>query len=287
LFNIIFSTPANAILTEIGLFLCVGPTKAPGVETESNHMISLNFTGKPGTAAGLYYDLVFQLPNWGFNVSKADEWIEVSPTHKEYYDRTVSTKQMLEGAIKTGLTSAAAAVSDFELMNHDLRRYKEILNYFAAKDEHSLKVMFIDYVDVHTDLPGQPISLRTSAARWPTIIADFIKLKDEDTDPDQIAKKLNISKAEAVILTTKNKLYKQWKDLFGKTARERYELLKGLVEGRKKTINEYREWLKPYLARFKMTRLGGERPRVRADTLKSFADITGMATFWKSRKNSS
>lgn len=268
----------------LGLFLCVGPTKDPGVETDSNKMISLNFTGKPGTAAGLYYSLVFQLPKWGFNVSKADEWIEVSPTHKEYYDRTVSTKQMLEGAIKTGLTSAAAAVSDFELMNHDLRRYKEILNYFAAKDEHSLKVMFIDYVDVHTDLPGQPISLRTSAARWPTIIADFIKLKDEDTDPDKIAKKLNISKAEAVILTTKNKLYKQWKDLFGKTARERYELLKGLVEGRKRTIKEYREWLKPYLARFKMTRLGGERPQVRAGTLKSFADITGMATFWNGIK---
>jgi len=144
--------------------------------------------------------------------------------------------------------------------------------------------MFIDYVDVHTDLPGQPISLRTSAVRWPTIIADFIKLTDEDLDPDQIAKKLNISKAEAVILTTKNKLYKQWKDLFGKTAKERYELLKGLVEGRKKTIKEYREWLKPYLARFKMTRLGGERPAVRAGTLKSFADITGMATFWNGIK---
>lgn len=268
----------------LGLFLCAGPTKAPGVETDSNHIISLNFTGKPGTAAALYYDLVFQLPKWEFNVSKADEWIEVSPTHKEYYDRTVSTKQMLEGAIKTGLTSAAAAVSDFELMNHDLRRYKEILNYFAAKDEHSLKVMFIDYVDVHTDLPGQPISLRTSAVRWPTIIADFIKLKDEDVDPDQIAKKLNISKAEAVILTTKNKLYKQWKELFGKTAKERYELLKGLVEGRKKTIKEYREWLKPYISRFKMTRLGGERPLVRAGTLKSFADITGMATFWNGIK---
>lgn len=268
----------------LGLFLCAGPTKAPGEEKDNNHIISLNFTGKPGTAASLYYSLVFQLPKWEFNVSKADEWIEVSPTHKEYYDRTVATKQMLEGAIKTGLTSAAAAVSDFELMNHDLRRYREILNYFAAKDEHSLKVMFIDYVDVHTDLPGQPISLRTSAARWPTIIADFIKLKDEDLDPDQIAKKLNISKAEAVILTTKNKLYKQWKELFGKTAKDRYGLLKGLVEGRKKTIKEYREWLKPYLARFKMTKIGGERPAVRAGTLKSFADITGVATFWNGIK---
>jgi crotonobetainyl-CoA:carnitine CoA-transferase CaiB-like acyl-CoA transferase len=36
--------------------------------------------------------------------------------------------------------------------------YKEILGYFARKDEHALKAMFIDQVDVHTDLPGQPIA---------------------------------------------------------------------------------------------------------------------------------
>ncbi len=263
----------------LGKFLCIGPTEPPGIEETQNRYSNLNFTGPPGTASSLYFSLVYQLPKWGWHVEKADEWIEVSPTHKEYWDRTVSTKQMLESTIKTGLTSAAQAVADFELMSHDIRKYKEILSYFQEKDEHVLKSMFIDQVDVHTDLPGQPIALRSVVSRWPTIIADFMRLEDEDIDPDKIAKKLDISKAEAVILATKNRLYKKWKDLFRKAAKERYELLRGLVEARRKSIKEYKEWLKPYIARFKMTRLGGERSHVRRETLRTFADITGQSTF--------
>jgi hypothetical protein len=263
----------------LGYYVCVTPIAPPGIEEDDNKGISVNFTGKPGTASSVYYSLFFQLPKWGWAIAKADEWIEVSPTHKEYYERTMATKQMLESTIKTGLTSAAQAVADFELMSHDLRKYKEILGYFNKKDEHSLKAMFVDQVDVHTDMPGQPISMRSIAPRWPTIIADFMRLKDEDDTPEKVQKALDISRAEAVILVTKNKLYKNWKEVFKNTAKERYEMLKGMVEARRKTINEYREWLKPYIARFKMTRLGGERSVVRKKTLQSFADITGVATF--------
>jgi len=271
--------PVNIKDHTLGLFLCSGPEKAPGIEEAVNQNIELNFTGKPGTASALYYSLFFQLPKWDWHVSKVDEWIEVSPTHREYYERTMATKQMLESTIKTGLTSAAQAVADYELMNHDLRKYKEILIYFAKKDEHSLKAMFVDQIDIHTDLPGQPIALRSIVGRWPTIIADFQRLNDEDVDIEKISKKYDISKAEGIILVTKNKLYKQWKDLFEKSVKERYELIKGLVTSRKKSIEEYRKWLKPYIARFSMTKLGGERAGVRASTFKSFADITGVATF--------
>ena len=263
----------------LGLFLCSGPTKPPGVEGSVNQTIDLNFTGKPGEASSIYYSLFFQLPKWGWNVVKADEWIEVSPTHREYYDRTASTKQMLESTIKTGLAAAAQSVADYELMAHDLRKYKEVLSYFAEGDEHVLRSMFVDQVDIHTDMPGQPLSMRAIAPRWPTIIADFLSLTDEDTDIDKVVKKINISRAEAVILVTKNKLYMEWKKMFLDAAKTRYQTIRGLVEGRRKSIQEYRNWLKPYIARFRMTRLGGERPNVRADTLKSFVDITGMATF--------
>ena len=263
----------------LGLFLCSGPEKPPGIEENVNQSIELNFTGKPGTASALYYSLFFQLPKWNWNVVKIDEWIEVSPSHREYYERTTSTKQMLESTIKTGLATAAQSVADYELMAHDLRKYKEILGYFASKDEHVLRSMFVDQVDVHTDMPGQPLSMRSIAPRWPTIIADFLALSDDDDTIDKVAKKINISKAEAVILVTKNKLYVEWKKLFLDAAKSRYEMIRGLVGGRKKSIEEYRNWLKPYIARFRMTRLGGERSAVRSESLKSFADITGMATF--------
>jgi hypothetical protein len=177
------------------------------------------------------------------------------------------------------LTSAAQAVADYEFMSHDLRKYKEILGYFNNKDEHSLKAMFVDQVDVHTDTAGQPVSMRSIAPRWPTIIADFMRLEDKDDTIPEVQKKLDISKAEAVILVTKNKLYKNWKEVFKRVARERYEMLKGMVEARKKTIEEYKEWLKPYIARFNMTKIGGEKSGLRKSTLESFADVTGMSTF--------
>jgi ribosomal protein L40E len=266
-------------LPTLGNYVCIIPTAPPGVEENDNKGIELNYTAKPGEAAAIYYGLFFQLPKWGWTVVKADEWIEVSPTHKEYYDRTIATKQMLESTIKTGLTSAAQAVADYELMNHDLRRYRQIMNDFNNKDEHLLKAMFVDQVDVHTDMPGQPISMRSIAPRWPTIIADFMKLSDDDDETGKVQKKFDISRAEAVILVTKNKLYKHWKKTFLDVSKERYEMLRGQVEARRKTINEYKEWLKPYIARFKMTKLGGERVGVRKPTLEAFADITGIATF--------
>ncbi|MFQ6020614.1 MAG: hypothetical protein ACE5J4_01175 [Candidatus Aenigmatarchaeota archaeon] len=268
--------PINSKDPTLGLFWCIGPSKPPGEETASNRMINLNFTGQPGTASKIYFSLMFQLPKWGLFHAKVDEWIEVTPAHREYYERTMATKQMLEGVIKTGLTSAAQAVADYELINHDLRKYKEIMNYFSQKDEHSLKAMFIDQVDIHT---GEGISMRSIVARWPTIIDDFMRLKDEDVEPEKIAKKLDVSRAEAVILATKNKLYKEWKKLFGDAAKERYSTLRSLVEARKRTVQEYRDWLKPYISRFKMTKLAGEKPELRAKIFKSFADITGQSTF--------
>jgi hypothetical protein len=270
----------NAEAKVYGPYMCIGPTDAPGIEEVQNRYSKLNFTGQPGTASAIYFSLVFNLPKTGWRVEKADEFIEVSPTHKEYYERTNATKQMLESTIKTGLASASQAVADFELMDHDIRKYKEILTYFQSKDERLLRSMFIDQVDVHTDLPGQPIALRTIVSRWPTIIADFMGLTDDDIDPDVMITKYDFSKAEAVILSTKNKLFRQWKDMFKDTAKDRYIRLKGLVTSRKKTIKEYKEWLKPYIARFKMTKLGTESSFGRSATLKSFADITGMFTFF-------
>jgi hypothetical protein len=262
-----------------GKYLCLGPSKEPGFEENQNGYSRLNFTGQPGTGSGMYYSLVFNLTKWGWHVDKADEWIEVSPSHKEYYDRTVSTKQMLESTIKQGLISAAQSVADYELMSHDIRKYKEILSYFQNKDENLLRSMFIDQVDVHTDLPGQPIALRSIVGRWPTMIVDFMRLNDNDKIPKDIARDYEISIAEAVILSTKNKLFIQWKKLFGETAKNRYAMLRGLVSSRKKTIDEYKEWLKPYIARFRMTRLGNERIGGRSESLKTFVDITGMQTF--------
>lgn len=223
----------------------------------TDQMTELNPTTPIGGCSNLYLKLIFQLPKWGYKLAKLDEWMEISPTHVEAYNLTVEQKHKLEAAIKQGLGSAAQAVADYELAKHDLRKYREILDYFklGKKDEHVLRSLFIDRVDAFT---GEGYSMITMAKRWPTIISDFIrmyKIKKEDRDNvNKIADELKVSRAEATILKTKNSLFEEWKMLFFPEVKERYARIKNLVRAREKSIDEYREWLKPYISRYKMMR---------------------------------
>jgi hypothetical protein len=238
----------------------------------------LSFTTPVGKVSGVFYSLVFQLRRWGFIRYKIDESIFVSPVFKQYYDITIEQKERLSAAIKSGLASIGQAIADFELVWHDLRKYKEFLDYFSklekgkkmkgeegeklmAEGNQTLKSLFIDQVDVHT---GEGVALKLIAPRWPTIIVDFMRLKDEDTDFKKIAKDYQISEAEGVVLATKNKLFLEWRDrMFKPTVMERYQTLKGLLEARRKSIDEYRTMLKPTITRYKMINDSLESPKGR------------------------
>jgi len=230
-----------------------------------------DFATPMGKCSGVMFGLIFQLPKWGFERIRIEEAIEVTPAFQQYYQLTIKQKQEMEAIIKEGLRSIATALSDLELLKHDLRKYKEFMDYFAMitegknkggeegdklkmEGEQSLKSIFIDQVDVHT---GEMIALKMIAPRWPTIIADFMRMKDEDTDPKKIAKDYNVSEAEGVVLATKNKLYKEWRDeLFKKAVEERFKGLVRAVEARKKSLDEYKDMLKPTLTRFKLINEG-------------------------------
>ncbi|MBI2232311.1 MAG: hypothetical protein HYU56_00150 [Candidatus Aenigmarchaeota archaeon] len=251
--------------------------------------IRLDATGPPGFTSGMLYSLSFQVRKWEYNIVKADEWIEVNPVHAQYYQLTHRQKEELEGRIKSGLASTSQSVADLELLMHDERKYREFLHYFGYRtfreiaeeakkkddaespdydfidvsedpqkakkhaDEHSLKAVFIDQVDAHT---GEGIAMRNIVARWPTLITDFMKMSDEDIDVNKVMKKMDVSKAEAVVLVTKNKLYQEWKRLFGVEIKSRYNRIKELVKSRKKSVEEYRNWLKPTIARHRMVQEG-------------------------------
>jgi hypothetical protein len=220
----------------------------------------LDFTGLRGSGSKVYDSLIHRLPKWNYVVKKVDEWFEVTPEWVEYYNLTVAQKQKLEAAIKSGLASAAQAVADYELLSHDYRRYKEILDYFKAgkADESVLRSLFVDRVDAFT---GEGYSLITMARRWPTIITDFLRMKEEWEDPTKIRQELDVSHAEAVVLSTKNKLYKEWKKLFFPEVKARLARIENLMLSRKKSIEEYRSWLKPYISQFKMLKQSlEERP---------------------------
>jgi len=259
----------------LGRYLYVGPLSPAETETASNQFCQINYTTPPGGCSDLLFKFTFQIPKWGYGIAKVDEWIETSPTHREYYDRTVAMKDQLANQIKQGLAHAANAISDFELVSHDLRKYKEIMGYFSEKTEHSLKAMFIDQVDVHNGA----MSIVQMVQRWSTLIVDFQRMTDKDIDIDGIAKNLNIPTAEAVVLKTKNLLYMQWRTLFKEAAMRRYYRMMELSKAREKSISEYRDWLRPYIVRFKRLKAGHGIETARDAMLKSFTDVSGQVTF--------
>lgn len=257
-----------------------------------------------GKANGILMGLLFQMRRWGFKVEKVYEWMEVSPVHQQYYQLTVGQKQQLEGQIKTALAGVQNAISDYELLEHDIRRYKEYMSYFnkieegrkkkdekmVKENEQLLKSVFIDKVDVHT---GEGVALKLIVSRWPTIIVDFMKLNDDDNNASEVATKYGFSQAEGVVLTTKNKIYQEWKRLFRGSVVSRMHHLTELAEARKKSIEEYRNMAKPYIMRYRNIREFGEtgegrgflralswlRPATQAISLEA-AEYWAYKPFW-------
>jgi hypothetical protein len=217
--------------------------------------IMINATTPLGHGNLIYMMMTYTMPKMHYNMSKVDENISVSPAYPEMYGRIIAKKKELEGHIKAGLASAAQAVADYELLKHDERKYREILDYFeeGKKDEHVLRALFIDRVDAHT---GEGYSMISMTKRWPTIITDFIRVstvdKAERSDVKKIRAKLAITEAEATVLKTKNNVFEEWKKTFFPDIKDRYARVKTLVDSRRKSIDEYREWLKPHVASMKM-----------------------------------
>jgi len=219
--------------------------------------IVLDYTGLRGSASNIFWTFTHRMGKMRYSISKADEWVEINPNYTELYNQMLGQKQRIEGAIKSSLGSVAQAVADYELLRHDSRRYREILDYFkkGQKDQHVLRSLFVDRVDAYT---GEGYSLVTMAKRWPTIITDFIRMKEEMEDVNEIRKDLDVSQAEATVLKTKNELYKEWKTLFLPAVKERVARIDTLVKARHRSIDEYKNWLKPYIAKFKSMKEASE-----------------------------
>ena len=232
----------------------------------------INPTTPPGMTSGIWMSLLLQLRKWEYNgVKKISETIEVTPTYSQYYHITIAQKDEIEGRIKAGLQSISQSIADLELLKHDERKYREFLDYFGVKynpdgpederwsstnkrDEHALRAVFIDQVDAHT---GDSIAMRNIVSRWPTLITDFMRM-DNETDVNIITEKLNVSKAEAVVLSSKNRLFKEWKELFEPELQSRYQKITELVRSREYTVRMYRDWLAPNILRHKLLAEGLE-----------------------------
>ncbi len=222
-------------------------------KTEMDQVSVINPDCLPGQAEIIYLVFLYRLVKWHFVPLKADEWMELNPIHTPPFFTALAAKEKLEQHIKQGLSQVTQATADYELFKNDLRKYDEILSYFyeSKKEgkEHVLRSLFVDRVDAHT---GEGYSMISMARRWPTIITDFIRLKTEDAeDLEKLQKSLNISLAEATVLKTKDRIYEHWKKYFFDDIKERYARIKNLMEAQEKQLNEYANWLKPYVNKYK------------------------------------
>lgn len=232
----------GAFKSDIGRVIAVPPL---GQDTE------FNFTLPMGKGTEMWISFLINLEKKGYLVKKLGEDLEVSPVDAGYYNITQKQKEEMEIRIKQGLASVSSAVSDYELISHDVRKYKELLKMLETKDEHGLRTIFVDDVDIGTGNNA----IKTAVQRWPTLISDFITLGEKmpsEEDVDKIKEGLHISRAEAVILATKQKLYHNWLEFFGSEVKERFSRLLAQQNSRKRTIDEYKNWIKPLIARYKL-----------------------------------
>jgi len=229
---------------------------------------TLDYTGFPGDWNSLYYGMVFWLYNNEYHVEKVEEAIEISPTHVAYYQKVLGQKDALGSQIKAGIDEIIRHVGDLELLRHDLRRYREVLDYFKEKDEHSLKAMFVDQVDFHAGegAPGRlSMSFMQQRGIFPTIIQDFFAMQSEE-DLEKNPRLKDLPEVEKDVLRTKFRAYQEWKQLFGREIESRVRELERLVKSKEELIGALRSGLKPKIARYKLIEEGLKHPGVRKFT---------------------
>lgn len=274
--------------------------KAPGrflVTDKGNSYTKLNFTSSLNEVEKWWTGGLLSLADKGFNIINVSRKLDVVPTPENpLYQQTVAQKAQFEERIKPALVGIEGMVKESELVGHDLRRLREMTGYIRDAEKGNdlpLKNMFVTQVDYYvgiatqTGMGSQSMDYLRINNFMPTIVDDFKdmdekkieKVKDVKKDYlDKDARFKNLPTVEKNLLAAKWASYTSWKKDFKKLINERYKKLKGIELSRRTSLKEYREWLKPTLARHKLLteKLGEEAGRKEAveDWLRSEKRIT-------------
>ncbi len=227
--------------------------------------ITLNPTAPLGIWGSFYYGTVFWLINNEYRVAKADEWIEISPSHTAFYQKVLETRDALSGKVWKTLHDLMDLTADLELMQHDYRRYKDIADAFKEKDEHRLKAWFVDQVDFYAGegAPGRlSMSFMQQRGIFPTIIQDFFEMQSEE-DLKKHPRLSKLPKVEKDVLLTKWRAYQEWKRLFKREVELRMQHLEKLIRAKKKEIELKRAGIKDKIARILLISRGFTKPAIR------------------------
>ncbi len=243
----------------------------------------VNTTSTLGATQGIYDGLLFGLGNREYKIMKVNEDFHVTPhTQNPFYQNAKAQRGELERIISTTLTDIGNEVGQWQLLQHDVRKAEEMLNYYTSDDEAALKTIFVDQVDYYTGGGGGQGEGRLSMAFMrksnimPTIVEDFLSMANLDAlaEGGALGK---LPQVEKNFLKAKWAAYTQWKNLFKEGIDERYKTVKTLCDSKERYLEERREWLKPHVMQHKMLKnsLSGEGGR--SGINNSFFDRPGEA----------
>ncbi|GEM_PF-1620745 len=245
---------------------------------DNYHNIDINPSTYPGRFSSFWAYLTISVAYSDALIIKFDEEISFgNPTHQKFMQMLEHQEEQLEAKIKQGLVTISQSVADLELLEHDIRKYKEykryIDDYFSNPPEDDeegkkrkkladrvLKMIFVEQVDYHVGSIGQgpgrfSMAFLRNNNLMPTIVDDFLEIERIEDIDELLYKQKKISGAERNVLITKFKAFQEWLTLFKEAVETRLKRLEELKRSREKTLEEFKEWVKPHIIRLKALRM--------------------------------
>lgn len=242
----------------------------------------INVTSTLGATQGIFDSLLFNLIQNEYKILKVDENFHVTPsTQNPFFQNAKAQRGELERIISTTLTDIGNEVGQWQLLEHDVRKAEEMLNYFNENDEAALKTMFVDQIDYYTGGGGQQGEGRLSMAFMrksnimPTIVEDFLSMGSIDDLTKGTLEKL--PQVEKNFLKAKWSAYQQWKILFKQGVEQRFNTVDSLCRSKEKYLDERREWLKPHVMQHRLLDNALSSPGGRKGQAGNFFDRPGEA----------
>ncbi|MFB6159269.1 MAG: hypothetical protein ABEJ95_06470 [Candidatus Nanohalobium sp.] len=233
-----------------------------------------------------------------FNTHKVDESIHISP-QSNFHSEFMQRKQQAEQNIKQTMQSYQQLIKQKHMLEHDVRKLRSRVEAIESKDETLLKGDFIELVDGAGQSPrqgGDQMSLKAYRDQniYPSIVADFNEMESvddlktakqkaedaEDKDPEDFrdGALAELPTNEKAVLKKKYRMYQQWKDLYGSEVSRKLDELKGQLRNVERSIEETKEWLKPYVRDVSMiNKMGDDQANLTGPT-----NIRGNSTMIRS-----
>jgi len=216
--------------------------------------------GSQGAPYGFILGAADSLDDLGYNVSKTEEKIFVTP-QSNTYGEFVQRKRQAEQNINQTLSSLSDLREQKHMLEHDIRKLRSRAESIREGNETQIKGDFIELVDGAGGGQGSPqgsLDFLRNNNIYPTIVADFNEmrsvedLKEPDESEFDNPRLYDLPANEKAVLKKKYTMYEKWKDLYGSEIQRKLKELKQQLRNTEQSIEKTKKWLEPYVRDMEM-----------------------------------